>query len=127
MNKCFLIGRLTRDVALSHTQSGHAVAKFTLAVDRAKKDAGSDFISCEAWNKTAELLAEYVHRGDEIALTGHIHTGSYEKDGRTIYTTDAVAEQIKFLRKRHNASEMDAEEAKAQDDFAEADDSDLPF
>lgn len=97
INSCVLIGRLTKDVEERRTQSGKAVAMFTLAIDRKKKEDGADFIPCIAWDKAAETIARYVHKGDLFAVTGYIHTRSYEKDGRKNYVTEIVTTGFQFL------------------------------
>lgn len=108
MNSVCLVGRLTRDPELRYTTSGMAVVRFTLAVDRrmskekrmeaeAKNQPTADFISCTAWNKTAELIANYMQKGSRIGVEGRIQTGSYEKDGQRVYTTDVVVNQMEFL------------------------------
>lgn len=106
MNNVSLIGRLTKDVEERRTQNGTPVASFTLAVDRRKKEDGADFINCIAWDKAAETIAKYVHNGDLFGVTGHIHTRSYEKDGRMVYVTEVVTTSFQFLeRKREMASD----------------------
>ena len=115
MNNVILIGRLTRDVELRYTTSGTAVVRFTLAVDRkmskekrqqamAQNQPTADFISCTAWNKTAELIANYMSKGSRLGVEGRIQTGSYEKDGQRIYTTDVIVNQIEFLDPVNNQS-----------------------
>ena len=76
MNNVSLIGRLTKDVEERRTQNGTPVASFTLAVNRRKKEDGADFIPCIAWDKAAETIAKYVHKGDLFGVTGHIQTFS---------------------------------------------------
>lgn len=106
MNNVSLIGRLTKDVQERRTQSGTPVASFTLAVDRRKKEDGADFINCIAWDKAAETIAKYVHKGDLFGVTGYIQTRNYEKDGRMIYVTEVVTTSFQFLeRKREMASD----------------------
>lgn len=106
MNNVSLIGRLTKDVQERRTQSGTPVASFTLAVDRRKKEDGADFINCIAWDKVAETIAKYVHKGDLFGVTGYIQTRNYEKDGRMIYVTEVVTTSFQFLeRKREMASD----------------------
>jgi len=100
MNTVNLIGRLTKEVEERRTPSGAAVAYITLAVDRRKKDSGADFIRCTAFNKTAELLSQYVSKGDRIGIVGHIKTGSYEKNGQRFYTTDVIIDSLDFLEPR---------------------------
>ena len=134
MNQVCLIGRLTKDVEERRTQSGTPVASFTLAVDRRKKEDGADFIPCIAWDKAAETIAKYVHKGDLFGVTGHIQTRSYEKDGRMNYVTEVVTTSFQFLeRKREmssdgpsvqNNSNLDNGWVNTRNDI---DSSDLPF
>lgn len=130
-----MIGRLTRDPQITYTaQSQTAVARFTLAIDRGKdrdgNDKGADFPSCVAFGKTAELIDKYVHKGDRLGLMGRVQTGSYEKDGQKIYTTDIVADRIEFLTDRKNtagADDVPAPQAEPYDGFAKLSDDDIPF
>ncbi len=101
MNSVNLIGRLTRDVELLTTGENKYI-RFNLAVNRKFKnnegEYDADFISCVAWNKTAELIAEHFGKGSEIGIEGRIQTGSYEKeDGSKVYTTDVIIESITFV------------------------------
>lgn len=106
MNNVSLIGRLTKDVEERRTQNGTPVVSFTLAVDRRKKEDGADFINCIAWDKAAETIARYVHKGDLFGVTGHIQTRNYEKDGRMVYVTEVVTTSFQFLeRKREMQSD----------------------
>ena len=106
MNNVCLIGRVTKDVQERRTQNGTPVVSFTLAVDRRKKEDGADFIPCIAWDKSAETIARYVHKGDMFGVTGYIQTRSYEKDGRRNYATEVVTTGFKFLeRKRETSSD----------------------
>ncbi|MDD2214922.1 MAG: single-stranded DNA-binding protein [Oscillospiraceae bacterium] len=104
MNKAILMGRLTRDPELRTTQSGVPVVQFTLAVDRRFKNQNgerqADFISCQAWRQTAEFIAKYFQKGAKLAVVGSIQTGSYEKNGQTVYTTDVVVEEAYFVESR---------------------------
>ena len=100
MNSVVLIGRLTKKPELNYTANQNAITRFSLAVDRPKKngeDTGADFPTIVAWNKTAENVCRYNDKGDQIAVMGRIQTGSYKKDGQTIYTTDIVADRIEFI------------------------------
>ena len=103
MNSVCLIGRLTKDVQERRTQNGTPVVSFTLAVDRRKKDDDADFIPCIAWDKAAETIAKYVHKGDLFGVTGYIQTRSYEKDGRRNYVTEVVTTSFQFLEHKHEA------------------------
>lgn len=101
LNKVVLIGRLTKDPDLRYTQSGIAVARFTLAVDRGFKNQDgekqADFIPITVWRGVAESCAKYLAKGRLVAVSGRIQTGSYNKDGQRVYTTDVVADEVTFL------------------------------
>ena len=107
MNKVILIGRLTKDVETRYTQgeSAMAISRYTLAVDRKGKDAGTDFINCVAFGKNGEFAEKYLKKGTKIAVEGRIQTGSYEKDGKKIYTTDIVVEAHEFCENKGQAEE----------------------
>lgn len=100
MNKVELVGRITKAVELKHTLNGTSIVRFTIACNRQKKDDGADFINCVAYAKIAELMDQYVKKGDRLGLIGRIQTGSYERNGSTIYTTDIIAENIEFMEPR---------------------------
>lgn len=100
MNNVSLIGRLTKDVEERRTQNGTHVVSFTLAVDRRKKEDSADFIPCIAWDKAADTIAKYVHKGDLFGVTGYIQTRNYEKDGRMNYFTEVVTTSFQFLERK---------------------------
>ena len=134
MNNVSLIGRLTKDVEERRTQSGTPVVSFTLAVNRRKKEDGADFIPCIAWDKSAETIAKYVHKGDLFGVTGYIQTRSYEKDGRMNYFTEVVTTSFQFLeRKREMSSDSPSGQNNSNFDKSwgntmyEVGSSDLPF
>lgn len=111
MNKVILMGRLTRDpeVRYSQGENSSAVARFNLAVDRRFKREGdeqtADFISCVAFNKTAEFIEKFGHKGVKFVIEGRIQTGSYtNKDGQKVYTTDVVVESCEFAESKASAS-----------------------
>lgn len=126
MNKTVLIGRTTKDIECKYTpKTQKAVARFTLAVNRMRKEDGADFISCVAWGKTAELLEKYVKKGHMVGISGRIQTGSYEKDGHKFYTTDVVVEEMEFLEKKQDKPQTPQDE-EVPEGFAYLDD-ELPF
>ena len=109
MNRVHLTGRLTKDVEMKTTQSGTNLVRFTLAVDRKQskdKDKSADFISCVAYAKLAELVNQYVRKGHKILITGHIQTGSYERDGKRVYTTDVIVDELEFLESKSKSEEF---------------------
>lgn len=99
MNKVVLIGRLTKDPDLRFAAgSGTAVTRLTLAVNRPFKKDEADFINCIAFGKTGEIIAQYLTKGRQLAVSGSIQTGSYEaKDGTRRYTTDVVIDSFDFI------------------------------
>ena len=100
INRVVLVGRLTKDVELRKTVNGVSVSSFTVACDRPKKkgeESTADFIRCMAWRQPAEFLATYAKKGDIVAVDGRIQTGSYDQNGRTVYTTDVIADQVRIL------------------------------
>lgn len=112
MNKVILIGRLVRDPELRYTQANQAVCNFTLAVDkklsREKREeaeaAGrptADFPRIIVWGKAGENASRYLFKGSQCAIEGRIQTGSYQdsETGKTVYTTDIVADNVEFLSK----------------------------
>ena len=111
MNKVLLIGRLTKDPEIRHTQNGATVVSYTLAVNRRVQTPGqqdADFISCVAWNKTADLMAQYLHKGSLIGVEGRIQTRSYDNQyGNRVYVTEVMTESIQFLEPK-NAGKQNA-------------------
>lgn len=104
MNNCTFIGRLTSDVEIRTSNSGTAVGRFKIAVDRAFKDANgerqADFIPCIAFKKTAETISKYFAKGSKIAVIGAMQSGSYTaKDGTKRYTLDLIVEKFFFVEK----------------------------
>ena len=131
MNSVCLIGRLTKDVQERRTQNGTAVISFTLAVDRRKKDDGADFIPCIAWDKAAETIAKYVHKGDLFGVNGYIQTRSYEKDGKRNYTTEVVTTSFQFLEHKREMSSDSPSGQNKSDSYDgwgyDSDSSEIPF
>lgn len=104
MNTVVLMGRLTRDPEIRYSQTGTAVARFNLAVNRRySKDGepGADFINCIAFGKSAEFAEKYFRKGLKIVIRGRIQTGSYtNQNGATVYTTDVVIEEQNFAESK---------------------------
>lgn len=99
MNNVVLIGRLANDPELSYTPNNQtAVCRFTLAVNRMRKEDGADFIRITVWGKQAENCDRYLLKGRQVAVHGRIQTGSYtNRDGAKVYTTEVVANSVEFL------------------------------
>lgn len=104
MNNVQIIGRLTADPELKHTQSGTACTRFNVAVDRRVKqgeEKQTDFITIVAWQQRAEFICKYFSKGQKIALTGSIKTGSYtDRDGNKRNTFEVWAENVEFCESK---------------------------
>lgn len=104
MNIVVLMGRLTKDPETRYSQSGVAVSKYTLAVDRRFKKDGeptADYISCTAFGKAGEFAEKYFRKGQRVTVNGRIQTGSYtNKDGNKVYTTDVIVDGQEFAESK---------------------------
>ena len=109
MNRVELIGRLTKHPEPRRSPAGSAVLKFTLAVNRQRKQPGqpeADFISCTAFGKIAENMERYLDKGSQVSVEGRIQTGSYvNKSGQTVYTTDVICDHVGFLDQKKQAAQ----------------------
>ncbi len=133
MNKVILIGRTTKEVVARQTPNGVDIANFTLAVQRKFRNADgeyeTDFINCVAWRKAAELIRDYVKKGDRVAVVGEIQTRNYEaNDGTRRYVTEVVVNETHFVETKgtQNNNKNNVEKAR----MIEVDDIDgdsLPF
>ena|SRR5690625_2961345 len=104
INNFIGIGRTTKDIDLRYSQNGTAIANFTIAITRRFDKEKTDFIRCIAFKKTAELIAQYVKKGNQIGIEGSIQTGSYQdKEGKTVYTTDVIVNNVQFLESKNNS------------------------
>ena len=106
------------------------IARFTIAINRIKKDE-ADFISCVAFKKTAEIIEKYCHKGSSVGVTGHIQTGSYQKqDGTKVYTTDVIVDKLDLLGTAEHKPEQPKTEAEQSGFYTIPDslnDGQLPF
>lgn len=100
LNRVILIGRLTKDPELRYTQSGTAVATYTLAVNRKFKREETDFIPIVVWAKQAENCATYLNKGSLVAVEGRIQVRTYDnQEGQRRWVTEVVAEDVRFMGK----------------------------
>lgn len=101
MNRCVLVGRLTKNPELRHTSNNVAVCSFTIAINRPFGENEADFIDCQTWRVQAENLAKYMKKGSMIGIDGRIQSRSYNnKEGKTVYTTEVIADVVQFLEKK---------------------------
>lgn len=124
MNNVVLMGRLTKDPVITRNQEGKAIARFSLAIDRIGD--GTDYPSCVAFDKTAEVIEKYVQKGTKIVVSGRIQTGSYKnRDDKTVYTTDVVVNNMEFCESKKQEEDVHTN----KEGFIEIDESEegLPF
>lgn len=101
-NKVILGGRLSRDPEVKETQNGKKVASFSLAVSRQKE--GVDFINCNAWDKQAEFISGYFHKGSCILIEGAIQTRKYkDKEGKERTATEILVHNAHFVDSKAEA------------------------
>ena len=130
LNKCFLLGRMTKDPEIRRTNGGTAVTSFTLAVDRDFKTNGekeTDFIEVVAWRNTAEFVSKYFSKGHMAIVEGRLQIRDWtDKNGNKRRTAEVVADNVYFGDSKKESKE---EPEYKQADFAEIseEDGELPF
>ena len=93
-----LIGNLATDVEVKELAEGKQVASFVLAVDRASKDGGADFLRVSAWDRQAELCSQFLHKGHRAAIEGRLRSRSWQApDGTRRSAVEVVASRVQFL------------------------------
>lgn len=102
LNQCNFIGRLGRDPETRYTQSGKAVASFSLACSEKRGDEEStEWVNVVAWEKLAEICGQYLTKGSLVFISGRMQTRKWQdKEGGTRYTTEVVAREMKMLDSR---------------------------
>ena len=133
LNKIILMGRLTRDPELRHTQTGTAVASFSLAVDRDFKDKATgdrttDFIDVVAWRQTGEFVSRYFTKGRMAVVEGRLQIRDWtDKEGNKRRSSEVVADSIYFGDSKKDTG-MPAQSYSNNGSFSEVeDDGELPF
>ena len=126
MNNVNLIGRLARDPELKYTNTGKAVASFTVAVNRGfGKDNEADFINCVAWEKTAENMANYTSKGSQVGISGRLQVRSYDNnEGKKVYVTEVVANFVEFIGSKADQGQKPRQESPI-DEFDVIDEEDI--
>lgn len=135
LNKVILIGRVTKAPEVLMTPSGHKVAKISLATNQyqgKEKEDKTTFHNLVAWNKTADIAEQYVIKGQEIMIEGHIDNRSYEdKNGVKKYISEIVVERLQLGSKPNRSNgEYKAKESEDNNIPIVEDDinaSDIPF
>lgn len=133
LNDVTLVGRLTKKPELKKTQSGVDITSFTLAINKYTKDGEKvNFINCVAFNKTAENIAQFMDKGNELLVKGSIETSSWDKeDGTKGYKTEVAVYTAQFGQKGDTPTgdPQDAPKKKDEIDYPESDinPEDIPF
>lgn len=135
MNKVIISGRTTADIELKATQTGKSVATFTVAVDTGYgENKQTAFLDVIAWEKMAELVSQYVHKGNKVLICGRLQTRNWEdKDGKKRKATEIVANEIEFIEAKKDGATPAAEPREAKPNWKEEaekyieNDEDLPF
>ena len=135
LNKAILGGRLTAQPELKTTPSGTNVTTFTIAINRrGAKDGQSDFVSCVAWDKRAELISKYFSKGSSICVVGEIQTRKWQdSNGNNRYATEVIVNEVNFVDSKSDNSTASTPmtyipDAYKSPSFEEADNNDdLPF
>lgn len=105
MNKVIIVGRLTRDPEVRYTQTGKAVASFSVAVDTGYgENKRADFIPVVVWDKLAEVCGNNLTKGRRVLVEGRLQIRDYEKDGQKRRTADVVAQNVEFLDTKQSVS-----------------------
>ena len=124
MNTITLLGRLTKNPEARYTSTGKAVTLFTLAVNRPYTNSDgqreADFINCQAWGKTAEVVGNHVSKGDRLLVEGRLQIRSYtDKEGVKRYATEVVVNRVEFIEQKKDSNVKT--EGSPMDDFGSAD------
>lgn len=130
MNKVQIVGRMVKEPDLKMTQNQTPFCNFTVAVDRRFKDQNgnrqADFISCVAWNQTAQFIQKYFHKGNRIGIVGSIQTRGYEKDGQKVFITEVVVDEAEFVESASNGEAKTETKAEAKTEAKPSSD-EMPF
>lgn len=129
MNVVNIIGRVTKDPEVRYTQSNMAYLRMTVAIDRGKdrdgNDKGADFPTVVVFGKQAENCGRYLAKGRLVGIEGRIQTGSYERNGEKVYTTEIMANRVEFLEWGNQQNNQQDYRSDQQQGFQPV--SDIPF
>ena len=110
MNNIILLGRTTSAIELKQTQAGKSVTSFSLAVKRPFTKDTTDFHTIVAWDKQAELLGKYIHKGDQVCIRGYLTTRTWnDNQGNKRYATEVVADEVSFVGNKESSTEAKAQ------------------
>ena len=137
MNKVILAGRLTKDIEMRYTQTGKAIARFILSVNRRvskdKEKQQADFIPIIVWNKLAEVCSKYLTKGSQMLVEGHLQIRDYvAQDGKKHYIAEVIAQELEFMGSKviaGNEQLQNQEQNISQEEITQdtATDEEIPF
>jgi single-strand DNA-binding protein len=129
LNLCQFIGRLVKDPEIRYATSGTAMCTFTLACGwKTKEKEGTEYIRVVAYQRLAEIIAEYMKKGSQMYIAGRQSTRKYEQDGQTRYSTEVIADQMQMLGHAKGSDDSEPKQAKAKEPVSTAEiEDDIPF
>lgn len=129
MNSINIIGNICNDLELKQTNSGKSVCSFNLAVKRPFTKDVTDFLPVVVWNKQAENLCAYCHKGSRIAVSGIMTTRTYEIDGNKRTAYEVMANEVIFLQQKTEgqSSNNTFDATPLPEGWENANEDDLPF
>lgn len=132
MNKCILVGNLTKDPELTTTSNGVAVCRFSIAVSRRYANADgereTDFLNIVVWRNLGENCHKFLKKGSKVGVVGNIQSRSYDAaDGSKRYVTEIVAEEVEFLSTRQSDDQPKSSSGDEVAKLQPIDDDGLPF
>lgn len=123
LNKIILMGRMTKDAELRHTQNNKAVASFTIACDREGKDKVTDFIDCVAWEQSAEFVSKYLGKGRNIAVEGRLQIREWtDQNSNKRRNAEVKVDRVYFADSKKSDDEPGYQYSKMQPQFVDVDD-----
>lgn len=132
MNYVGLIGRITKEPELKVTESGRKFVRFTLAVERYNNQ--TDFILCVAWEKRAEVIANYVRKGNRIAIQGNLNVRTYQSGNENRSITEVIVDNVEFIESKNGSGSRPNVDSMNEPSFLDDpvdndsnDDTDFPF
>jgi single-strand DNA-binding protein len=109
-NNTVLVGRITKALEMKTTSNGVNILSFTIAINKKVKDKDQvSYISCVAFNKTAEILTTYADKGSLVLVDGELQSRSYEKDNRTVYVTEVLVGRVVLLDRKEKTANIEDE------------------
>lgn len=123
MNRVILIGNMTKQPELKHTEGGMAICRFSIAVNKGYGEKKkTTFVNIVTFNKTAENCEKFLSKGSKVGIVGELEIRQFTgNDGQTKYMTEVLANEVEFLSSKSQLEEQ------PNDEFVDIEDTDLPF